>query len=106
MRSTRFSRPPSEGSRFTDTALALRLLRHYGPSKDVKDAEDLRKRLDVALEEACRVLPHGGDHNLRKKIALKLLQSARKGNTTLGGLSVVARTALMEATRQKQKKSA
>jgi N-acyl-D-amino-acid deacylase len=45
------SRPPSEGSRFTDTALALRLLRHYGPSKDVKDAEELRKRIDVALEK-------------------------------------------------------
>jgi hypothetical protein len=60
-----------------------------------------RANMDAALDEACRELPHGGDHNLRKKIALKLLCSARKGNTTMGGLSVVARTALIEATKQK-----
>ena len=64
--------------------------------------ERVRANMDVALEETCRELPHGGDHNLRKKIALKLLQSARRGNTTLSGLSVVARTALMEATKQKK----
>jgi hypothetical protein len=64
--------------------------------------ERARANMDVALEEACRELPHGGDHNLRKKIALKLLQSARRGNTTLSGLSVVARTALTEATKQKK----
>ena len=52
--------------------------------------------LGAALEEACRELPHGGDHALRKKIAQKLLLSAREGNTTLNGLSVVARTALVE----------
>ncbi len=63
--------------------------------------ERTRANMEVALEEACRVLPHGGDHNLRKKVAQKLLQSARKGNTTLGGLSAVARTALMEATKKK-----
>ncbi|MBV8926897.1 MAG: hypothetical protein JOZ74_16130 [Bradyrhizobium sp.] len=66
--------------------------------------ERTRANLDVALEEACRELPHGGDHTLRKKIAQKLLQSARKGDTTLNGLSVVARTALLEA--RKQTKSA
>ena len=56
--------------------------------------------MDVALEDACRELPHGGDHALRKKIALKLMQSARHGNTTLGGLSVVARTTLVEVTKK------
>ena len=61
-----------------------------------------KANMDVALEEACRQLPHGGDHGLRKKIAQKLLQSARKGNTTLSGLSVVARTAMSEATKQKR----
>ncbi len=64
--------------------------------------ERTQANMDVALEEACRGLPHGGDHTLRKKIAQKLMQSARKGNTTLGGLSVVAQTALTEATRQKK----
>ncbi len=63
--------------------------------------ERTRTNMEVALEETCRVLPHGGDHNLRKKVAQKLLQSARKGNTTLSGLSPVARTALIEATRKK-----
>jgi hypothetical protein len=58
--------------------------------------------MDVALEEACRCLPHGGDHALRKRVAERLLRSARKGNTTLDGLSVVAQTALVEATKQKE----
>jgi hypothetical protein len=58
--------------------------------------------MDVALEEACRGLPHGGDHALRKRVAERLLRSARKGNTTLDGLSVVAQTALVEATKQKE----
>ena len=62
----------------------------------------MRANLDVALEEACRELPHGGDHALRKKIAQKLLESARKGNTTLGGLAVVARTALVKATSERK----
>jgi hypothetical protein len=58
--------------------------------------------MDVALEEACRELPHGGDHAVRKKVAQKLLQSARKGNTSLTGLSVVAQSALIEATKQRK----
>jgi hypothetical protein len=49
--------------------------------------------LDVALEDACRSLPHGGDHSFRKRIAQKLLSAARRGNTTLGRLTVVAREA-------------
>jgi hypothetical protein len=61
-----------------------------------------RANMDVALEEACRELPHGGDHDLRKKVAQKLLLSARKGNTTLSGLAVVARTALIEASERKK----
>jgi hypothetical protein len=58
--------------------------------------------MDVALEKACRGLPHGGDHALRKRVAERLLRSARKGNTTLDGLSVVAQTALVEATKRKE----
>jgi hypothetical protein len=49
--------------------------------------------LDVALEDACRSLPHGGDHSFRKRIAQKLLSAARRGNTTLGRLTAVARDA-------------
>jgi len=53
--------------------------------------------LDVALEEACRSLPHGGDHEIRREIAQKLLDCAVQGNKTLSGLTEVARVALAEA---------
>ena len=56
--------------------------------------------LDVVLEEVCRSLPHGGDHELRKAIAEKLLNSALKGNKTIGGLTEVARAALAETTKK------
>jgi hypothetical protein len=49
--------------------------------------------LEVALEDACRSLPHGGEHSFRKRIAQKLLSAARQGNTTLGRLTSVARDA-------------
>ena len=53
--------------------------------------------LDVALEAACRSLPNGGDHALRKKVAQRLIASVRRGEATLGVLSKIARTALHEA---------
>ena len=56
--------------------------------------------LDVVLEEICRSLPHGGDHELRKAIAQKLLDSALQGNRTLGELTDVARAALAEMTKR------
>ncbi|HEX2365288.1 MAG TPA: hypothetical protein VHJ00_09710 [Bradyrhizobium sp.] len=58
--------------------------------------------LDVVLEDACRSLPHGGDHATRKKIAEKLLSSARKGNVTIDGLSTIAREALDQATKRSE----
>jgi N-acyl-D-amino-acid deacylase len=42
-------RPPTEGSPFTNAALILHSLRAYTPGKDVKDADDLRNRIDRAL---------------------------------------------------------
>ena len=56
--------------------------------------------LDVALEEACRSLPHGGDHEIRREIAQKLLDYAVEGNKTLSGLTEVARVALAEAIKK------
>jgi hypothetical protein len=50
--------------------------------------------MDVVLEEVCRELPHGGDHEIRKLVAKKLMQSAKKGNGTLEGLRPVASRAL------------
>jgi N-acyl-D-amino-acid deacylase len=41
-------RQPSEGSPFTNAALALRVLRHYGPAQDAEGADHLRARIDRA----------------------------------------------------------
>jgi hypothetical protein len=57
--------------------------------------------MDVVLEEVCRDLAHGGDHEIRKHIAKKLMQSAKKGNVTLEGLRPVASRALAELLRYK-----
>jgi hypothetical protein len=56
--------------------------------------------LELILEETCKEFPHGGDHSMRKKIAQKLLQSARQGNRTLSDLSAVARTMLSQLTKR------
>ena len=57
--------------------------------------------MEVALEKACRRFPNGGDHESRKYVAVRLMLSAKKGNTTLGGLNVVAHRALEEFSKQK-----
>ena len=57
--------------------------------------------MDVVLEEVCRRLPHGGDHESRKYVAKKLLQSAKKGNVTLEGLRAVASRAFAELSERK-----
>jgi hypothetical protein len=49
--------------------------------------------MDVPLEEVFAGVPHGGDHESRKHVAKKLIQSAKKGNVTLDGLRAVARDA-------------
>ena len=55
---------------------------------------DLDKRtrasLDAVLENACRSLPHGGNHALRKEVARQLLRSVRKGNRAPGESKVKA----------------
>ena len=56
--------------------------------------------LDVVLEAVCRSLPHGGDHELRRAIAEKLLDSALQGTRTISGLTEVARIALAESTKK------
>ena len=52
--------------------------------------------MEIALEQVCRVSPHGGDHKTRRRIARKLMHSARHGKTSLGDFMTVARTALNE----------
>jgi ribosomal 50S subunit-associated protein YjgA (DUF615 family) len=56
--------------------------------------------LDVALEEACRDFPNGGDHEQRKFVAQRLKASARKGVETLGELRAVASAAVAELLRR------
>jgi hypothetical protein len=58
-------------------------------------------KMDLVLEQICKVLPCGGDHESRKYIALKMIEAAGKGNTTLSDLEVVARRALNELTERK-----
>jgi hypothetical protein len=53
-------------------------------------------KMEVALEEVFRSLPHGGDHESRKHVAKKLIQSAKKGNVTLDGLRAVGEQALQQ----------
>ena len=52
--------------------------------------------IEVVLNDAFRAYPNGGDHERRKHVAQRLLQSVEGGNTSLGGLSVVASMALNE----------
>jgi squalene cyclase len=44
-------RPPTEGSSFTDTALAFRALRIYGPMHDSNDDDERRDRVKKAFEK-------------------------------------------------------
>jgi hypothetical protein len=56
--------------------------------------------LDVVLDDVCRDLPnHGGDHESRKFIAMRLVRAARRGKKTLGALTAVAREAMHKLTR-------
>jgi hypothetical protein len=57
--------------------------------------------IDVVREQVCSQLPHGGDHESRKHVAQKLLQSAKKGNVTLDGLRNAASRAFPELSNRK-----
>jgi hypothetical protein len=66
-----------------------------------KTDERTQANMDVVLEEVCRDLPHGGDHESRKHVAQRLMQSAEKGNVTLEELRTVAHRALSELSNRK-----
>lgn len=59
-------------------------------------SERTKANMDVVLEETCRQLPHGGDHDSRRFIAERLIEAAQTGHATLGELGIVARRALAE----------
>jgi len=56
--------------------------------------------VETAPEKACWTLPNAAAPETRKFIAQKLKLSAKKGNTTLGGLSTVAHRALDDLPRR------
>ena len=62
----------------------------------MKYSERTAANMDVVLDDICKDLPNGGDHESRKQIAKKLMQSAKNGNVTLDGLRAVARRAFSE----------
>lgn len=45
------NRPPTMGSLFTNTGLALFALKQYGPPKDAPEARDLQERIDRAFKK-------------------------------------------------------
>src|SRR2546430_528984 len=82
--------------RFSRRMIASRLVSIL-KSRDMSKLDDRTlANIEVALNDAFRSYPNGGDHERRKHVAQKLMQSAECGNTTLGGLSVVAKSALNE----------
>ena len=57
-----------------------------------------RLYMERVLEQTCRPLASGGDHDLRAFIARRLATAADAGWTTLGELGIVARKALVDYT--------
>jgi hypothetical protein len=58
-------------------------------------------KMEAVLEEVCRGLPNGGNHESRKRIAKAILQAAKKGDVTLDAMRSVARAALEELSPRK-----
>jgi phage tail tape-measure protein len=66
-----------------------------------KIAQRVAANMDVVLEEVCRRLPHGGDHESRKHVAKMLMQAVKKGSVTLEELRPVASRAFSEWSKRK-----
>ncbi len=58
--------------------------------------DPIKTYMEKALEETCRALPYGGDHEVRAFIAHRLADAAQGRRTTLGELGIVARKALAD----------
>jgi hypothetical protein len=54
-------------------------------------------KLDLVLEQVCRKLPHGGDHETRRYIAEHLIEAALSGKAVRTELYAVAQQALLKA---------
>jgi hypothetical protein len=53
-------------------------------------SDRVKSNMEFVLEETCRELPHGGDHESRRLIAKELLQAAESGQGSLGELRSAA----------------
>ena len=62
--------------------------------------------MEVALEEAFAGVLHGGDHESRKYVAKKLIQSAAKRNLTLEVLRALARDAFEQLSTRRSARHA
>ena len=58
-------------------------------------------KMEVVLDDVFEGMLHGGDHESRKYVAGKLIQSAKKGNVTLDGLRTVGRDAFQRLSVRK-----
>ena len=76
--------------------VCLRLLATRSQNVMPELSERTKANMDVVLEETCRQLPHGGDHDSRRFIAERLIEAAHAGHSTLGELGIIARRALAE----------
>lgn len=53
--------------------------------------------MEVALERACQSLPKGSDsHDVRRRIAIRIIECVEAGDRTLGGLTEAGRAAAAE----------
>ena len=59
--------------------------------------EEIRANLEIVLRDVCVSPPGGGDHEVRKLIANRLLDAVGCGTFDLRDLRAVALRALMEA---------
>jgi squalene cyclase len=62
-------RPPTEGSTFTNNALALRGLRAYSPSLGIKITDDLRSRVENARKKGTDWLVHNSPLTTEDKVS-------------------------------------
>lgn len=60
-------------------------------------ADGVKANLEVVLDEVCRQLPNGGDHEVRKRIAEQLLEAAETGQHSLAELRAVGLRTFAEA---------
>jgi hypothetical protein len=72
-----------------------------GRENSAKIDERTISNMNVVLEEVFEGVPHGGDHESRKRVAKRLIQSAKKGKATLDGLRAAGRDTLRQLSARK-----